>query len=204
MSNYTQILDFGENSQINNPLTYCTRINMNHKFLHGSSSNNYGQYSVHCNNFMSDYCAEKWDSFCETASRDNKKDGCNLLTEGEKLIKESAEKKYTKNIKGFKKIQKPFDPNVASSPLINYWVLKKDNSRLYDENVDYDKVIYHININTIDSDKLLNKLINKPYIAPKVIIGLYKSLKESNNLEKISGTKLGKFYKKNFEVFKKL
>lgn len=205
MSNYKQILDFGSNSEINNPLTYCMNINMNHKFLHGSSSNNYGQYSIHCQNFLSDYCSEKWDDFCQVASEDTKfVESCSGLTAGETLIKDTAEKKYIVDILGCKKIQRPFDPNVAASPLITYWVSKEDESLLYNENKNFGTPVYNIDINNIDNDIIISYLVEKPYIAPRVLIGLYKSIKQKNELQKISQTHLGKFYQQNSNIFNNL
>jgi hypothetical protein len=204
MSNYKQILDFGSNSEINNPLTYCMNINMNHKFLHGSSSNNYGQYSVHCQNFLSDYCSEKWDDFCQVASEDtNFIDSCGL-TAGETLIKETAEKKYIVDVLGCKKIERPFDPNVAASPLISYWVSKEDESVIHTEDNNIGTSVYDINTSSIDNDIIISYLVEKPYIAPNVLIGLYKVIKQKNELSKISETILGKFYIKNSDVFNKL
>tara|TARA_B110000211_G_scaffold230145_1_gene289106 strand:- start:635 stop:1252 length:618 start_codon:yes stop_codon:yes gene_type:complete len=203
-NNYKQILDFGSNSEINNPLTYCMNINMNHKFLHGSSSNDYGQHSVHCQNFLSDYCSEKWDDFCQIASEETKLLDSNGLTAGETLIKDTAEKKYIVDVLGCKKIQRPFDPNVAASPLITYWVSKEDESLLHSENNNIGTPVYDIDINNIDNDIVIKYLVEKPYIAPRVLIGLYKSIKKKNAISKISDTNLGNFYVKNSNIFNKL
>ena len=65
--NYSKIDNFGSNaaSQVDNPLTYCVNNTLDQRFLHGSGVSDLGQHSRPCQLFMSEYCAQGWDKFCD-------------------------------------------------------------------------------------------------------------------------------------------
>lgn len=202
MSNYLSISKIGSNlnSQSDNPLTYCMMDNIENGFLHGSGAP--VKNGNNCQLFMSEYCSTEWDSFCEVASIDTKRNvsntvgACmghsnstyNRLKAGEILIKNTASRKYLVKMIGSKKIYRPFDPNVASSPLISYWVPDMSCS------ISHGVPVYSVNPKTIDNDIVMNKILLKPYIAFDILINIYNSMKRFGTLDGLKDTKIGRFF----------
>lgn len=201
--NYSSISDFGSNAYlpVNNPLTYCMNDTMDQRFLHGGHSDVLGQHSRPCQLFMSDYCADNWDEFCEIASRNTSKsypnniDGCTestnvahgSMTAGEALIYNTASRKYLIKMHNAYKKYEPFDPTVPTSPMISYWVNDGScsNSRVPEYAVDPAK---------IDTDVVMDKILMKPIIAMDILINIYNTMKRYGTLSGLKGTKLGKFF----------
>lgn len=203
--NYSTISNLGSNlqSEVDNPLTYCMNNNMDQRFLHGGNADVYGQHSRPCQLFMSEYCATKWDSFCEAASYNtntsfpnnagsclgNTDVSCKDLTAGEVLIKNTAARKYLVKMVDMKKTYEPFDPNVANSPLISYWIPTNGCS---DQSTGIP--IYSVNSKTIDSDHVMNKILSKPIIAFDILVNIYNTMKRTGKLKDLRGTKIGNFF----------
>lgn len=207
--NYASISSFGSNahSQVNNPLTYCLNDNMDQRFLHGSNADSYGQHSRPCQLFMSEYCSHGWDSYCEAASLNtttwlpNNMQCCLLrgdvacqdLNAGQVLIRNTASRKYLVKMHGATKKYESFDPNVATSPLISYWVPTNGCPM----NNSCSVPVYAVDHRTIDNDPVMDKLLGNPKIAPVILINIYNSMKRMGTLKTLKGTKLGKFYNAN-------
>ena len=122
-----------------------------------------------------------------------------FLTAGEKLVKNTASRKYLVDmLYGTKKYQY-FDPNVPSTAVINYW--EPDIYGRPDTMVP----IYAVNPTEVDADPVMDKLINKPEIAPEILVGIYNTMKTTNRLSQLKGTKLGYFFDHNsfFQSMKK-
>ena len=205
--NYASISSFGSNAQseVNNPLTYCINNNMDQRFLHGSHSDTYGQNSRSCQLFLADYCANKWDGFCEVASKNttawvpnnitgacssNGAVACKGLNLGETLIRNTAARKYLFKMLGAKKVFEPFDPTVPNSPMISYYQSSSSASMSASPIVP----IYVVNPKTIDTDIVMNKILAKPSIASDILINIYNSMKRFDTLKELKGTKLGLFF----------
>lgn len=204
MNTYKSVSSFGPNaySPVNNPLTYCIGDNMDQRFLHGGNATIYGQHSRPCQLFLSQYCADKWDDFCELASRnvsvsypdqfaDCTNSGvvaCKGATAGEALVYNTASRKYLVNMHGAHKKWEPFDPTVATSPMISYWV---------SDNCSYSNCgtpEYAVNPKEIDNDPVMNKILMKPQIAMNILINIYNTMKRKGTLSGLKGTRLGQFY----------
>ena len=210
-STYSNVSKFGCNtkSPVNNPLTYCMGDTLQSKFLHGSHAAGISPYGRSCQLFMSEYCAKKWDPFCELASRNTNSSYPNQvahcghnaatgLTSGEILIRNTAANKYLlRMLNGVKKYE-PFDPTVPDSPLISYWVGGAGNCNCSGGPVVPEYVVNHAEI---DSDPVMNKILAKPQIAMDILINIYNTMKRYNTLAKLKGTKLGNFYN-NHPFFK--
>ncbi len=208
-NNYSSISSFGSNaySPVNNPLTYCLNNNMDQRFLHGSNADTYGQHSRPCQLFLSEYCASKWDNYCEVASRNTESwtpnnlkcslTGCNNSNNsaGEMLVRNTAARKYLVKMIGATKKYEPFDPNVPTSPLISYWV--SDNKCSPHLGARCLTPIYAVNPKTIDNDIVMDKLLAKPTIAPIILVNIYNTMKRMGTLKHLKGTKLGHFYTTN-------
>lgn len=200
MSLYKSISSFGSNtySPVNNPLTYCINDNMDQRFLHGGNSTVFGQYSAPCQLFLSEYCADEWDEFCELASKNsntyfpgnpfNGSDygGLMGLTAGEQLIRNTAQRKYLTRMLGATIKKVPFDPLVATSPMVSYWVQPNGSVGGVPE--------YSVNPKDIDKDIVMNKILDKPTIAMDILMNIYNTMKRQGTLDKLNGTRLGNYY----------
>lgn len=201
---YKDISKFGPQTQspVNNPLTYCLGNSMDQRFLHGSNADIYGQHSRPCQLFLSQYCAGKWDQFCEIASKDKSTQypnqagsciNCNTdtygyLTAGESLILNTAATKYLVKMHGAHKKYEPFDPTVPTSPMISYWV--NDNCSYYKTGIPE----YAVDPKKIDDDVVMDKILQKPIIAMNILINIYNTMKRYGTLKQLQNTKLGRFY----------
>jgi hypothetical protein len=204
-SNYSSISNFGSNVNVpnNNPLTYCMEDSVDMRFAHsGSNIDIYGPNSKPCQLFMSSYCSDSWDEFCEIASKNtsvsfpDQMQGCDSgsliacqgLTAGEALIHNTASRKYLLNMHGAHKKFEPFDPMVANSPMISYWV---PDDCSYSN---YGVPEYAVDPASIDNDPVMNKILNKPIIAMNILINIYNTMKRYGTLSKLKGTQLGQYY----------
>jgi hypothetical protein len=144
---YPRFIDFGKgiNDQVNdpvnasNPLTYCVFPTVNAQFVHGSTSANllYSPESPACQAFMTDYCSDKYDGFCETYRVMNvdtywpNNSGVDIAaqtyanqfqrfnpTVGDNMIRNVVHRSFIL-FPGKKYTRKQFDPNVANSPFIS-------------------------------------------------------------------------------------
>lgn len=202
MNSYKSVSEFGSNnySHVNNPLTYCLDNTIEQRFLHGSShSDTLGQHSKSCQLFLSEYCSQKWDNFCEAASQNNSKsypfhsqhssldNTCSNLTAGESLILNTASRKYLVKMLNCDKVYKPFDPTVATSPMISYWVPNCYASTCIP--------VYEVDPKNIDDDIVMNKILENPKIATNLLTNIFNTMKRKGNLKDLKGTKLGFLYK---------
>lgn len=208
-SNYRNIKEFGQNMnslEVDNPLSYCLNWTIDQQFNHGGNSYIYGQYSKPCQSYFSDYCAEKWDGFCEVASKNtnisfpnNIEDNCQQLsrmTAGDLLIRNTAAKKYLIEMSG-DCVQRfePFDPTVANSPMISYWGPSVCGGVCIPT--------YAVIPEGIDNDIVMNKILDNPVIAIDILLNIYETMKKNGTIDKLVGTKLGRFYQAYFEKMNK-
>lgn len=204
MSKYMNINRFGPNSYTpeNNPLSFALPSGPGQKFLHGSSAAMVdGPYSKASQIYMSSYCSDKWDTACQLALLDGNQSFPNQvlsfeitpttpLTSGEILLRNTASQKYLRDMIGnWRKEFQPFDPTIASSPLIAEYVSVDGNPIV---------PVYAVNPETIDDDPVMDRiLVNPQRIAPNLLFNIYNTLKRDGTLAKLQGTKLGKFYQEN-------
>lgn len=207
-TNYRTAASLGPNTYtaVDNPLTYCVSDNhVDQLFMHGSSSDGLDKYSNNCQSYMAGYCADKWDKFCEVLSHDktisfpstvqqcgNSCYQCSRfpgLTFGQILIRNTAEEKYLIAVKGCVKYSEPFDPNVATSPLVYWWAPSCNSGKCL--------MKFAVNPKTVDSDVVMDKLLAEPCIAPDILLNIYSTMKEKGDLKELKGTKLGKYYTKD-------
>lgn len=213
-SEYTSIGLFGQgaaNAPNNDPLTYCLNTELDSLFMHGGTGELYGKDSKHCQSFMSEYCAQNWDNVCEYASRKTNmvypqyfpnnlaRFGSGLqyrMPEGDILIRNTAAKKYLKEMGNCFKKWESFDPTVASSPLISYWQTNGEVMRTGCIPV------YEVDATTIDQDPVMNRILVKPEIAIDILVNIFNTANRKGTLHLLSNTKLGNFYKSPyFQVY---
>ena len=200
MSIYKCISNFGKdaaNTPSNNPLTYCLNQTVDNTFMHGAIADTISSaHGKNCQAFMSQYCANKWDNVCEYASQNTSTNhpsherNClrghipRTMTAGEILIQNTAMRKYLVQILGSNCNVKyePFDPTVASSPMIAFW------------NNEGCVPVYEVNPDEIDDDPVMNKILAKPYIAWSVLVNIYNTAKRTGKLKELEGTKIHQFF----------
>jgi hypothetical protein len=214
MYSYSSISKFGQMAQpspVNNPLTYCINNTLDNKFLHGSTGDMHlisgGQGCENCQLFLSDYCAQGWDDYCEYASQNLDTrypsamdipnygvtpQGYNKaipLTEGEVLVLNTDSRKYLiKMIQG-KEVWQPFDPTVANSPMIRKWVYTSGPVGM--------TPVYAVNPNKIDNDEVMNKILENPRIAIDILKNIYMTMTHNGTISDLDNTNLGQFFNKN-------
>lgn len=203
--NYTSIKNFGPNavSEVNNPLTYCLTNDLDNAFIHGGQSNVLRKDSRPCQLFLSDYCSQNWDHFCELGSQNTNISFPNGMqtpygcappgtTQGDMLIRNTAERKYLIQMINGEQIFELFDPTVPNSPMISSWRPRGQQVGGYGQlNM---APIYSVNPDTIDNDIVMNKILEKPHIAHDILVNIYNTMKRLNTLERLKSTKLGNFY----------
>lgn len=196
-NSYSSVSNFGSNqyTPLDNPLTYCIGNNLEQHFLHGGNQSNIGNNSKNCQLFMSDYCAAGWDKFCEFESKNKTKtfatdkyscakDSTCSNTAGNLLIANTAARKYLLNMHNAREQYEPFDPTVANSPMIRYWV--SENGGGIPE--------YAVDPKSIDQDVLMDKILEDPNIAFSILINIYNTMKRHGTLSSLKTTKIGNFY----------
>jgi hypothetical protein len=206
MSTYKCISNFGRgagNAQVNNPLTYCLEQSLENKFMHGSIADTIGNSNgKHCQVFMAQYCANEWNEVCEHASRNrstlypnNLQCGtssdveCKGLTAGEILIQNTATHKYLVEMGNCSLKYEPFDPTVASSPMVPLWY-----SRTNTQGNEACTPVYAVDPKKIDKDHVMNKILSKPIIAWSLLVNIYNTAKRKNKLEELKGTRIYGFF----------
>jgi len=202
---YTSISNLGSKgpSAVNNPITYCINDTIDPYFLHGDDFLNHGgQNCGQCQFFLSDYCAQGWDGYCELASKNIQQRFPNYmhpnttnLTAGEILIYNTASRKYLIKMAGGKKVFEPFDPTVADSPMISRWEQDEQSPISM-------RPYYAVDPRTIDDDIVMDKILMKPSIAENILINIYHTMKSQGTLHHLYHTKLGKFFNMNKHIFK--
>lgn len=228
MSNYkySSIYNFGPNmhSDMTSPLSYCIGQNINQEFNHSPTGVLYGQNSKKCQLFMSNYCANKWDKFCEIASQNNNNQYPNLITDcnisvgkntllgnnltaGEVLLFNTALKKYRKRLlTNCENICEPFDPTVANSPMVCYEAsygcgqgfTKGHCTNCLQKNCQGSNQClfdYEVDPEKIDNDIVMNKILECPVQYMIILINIYNTAKRKGTLQKLENTKLGTFFK---------
>ncbi len=207
MSAYANISSFGSNAQsaVNDPITYCMTNNLDSRFMHGGQSDTLGTYSKSCQAYMGQYCAKGWDDFCEIASNNqntywpNNAQPCNQpsdtackgLTSGEYLVHNTAMEKYLVKMGNCVAKFEPFDPTVASSPMVKYY--RNDGCSYSGRCVPE----YGVDAKEIDKDPVMDKILARPVIAFDILVNIYNSMKRKGNLGGLKNTKLGRYYSIN-------
>ena len=199
--NYSPINDFGSNVAPQNPLDVCLNDTIDNKFQGGVLGDLYGQHSDKCQMLLSQYCGNKWDNFCELASKNTSRKypnlvqsciqpsltACENLTAGENLIRNSAYERFCKTPSCAKKCE-PFNPMDPNSPMVCYTV----NACSYSDDC---PVVCRIdNVDTIDQDPLMYKILTNPHACMDVLVNIYKTAKREGTLSKLKKTNVGKLF----------
>lgn len=189
----------------------------------GSGSDILGPDGAQCQLFMAEYCAfnpKGWDGVCEYLSKDTKRGGypntvqqCNgpsgscmnsgtetgnSLTKGQTLIRNTAQEKYLKGMSSnCVRVHEPFDPTVADSPLISRWQPGGNQSCMSNGNCNASNKcipIYGVDPATIDSDPVMNKLLDQPWIGMDILVNIHNIAQATGDIHKLKGTRIHNFF----------
>lgn len=211
-----------KNEITTDPLLYCVLDTMDSQFLHGATGRTFGKYNEHCSEYLSTRCALNWDGVCETISRDNETRFPNTggplprynilgqyipvptgLTYGQQIIRDTAFKKYKVQLTDCNVYCEPFDPTVANSPLVCYEARTSCSVGPTNYNVCLGvseggmcESVYKIvqeQVSSLDTDPVMNKILDNPKLAPDLIDQIYWTMKGENTLGILQGTRLYKY-----------
>lgn len=201
-----------------NPLSYCLLPTAGTNFLHGPSGSSdllSRTWSRSCQNFMSQYCAfpqegdtQPWNGFCDAFSALNTDTywpntaaidvvTMNMIythmkfkpTQGDQILHNAAERRFLQ-FSGVETHLEPFDPTVASSPLVTHY------SQLP---CGYQPRIQNIDMRTIDHDRLMQKVLDNPVPVLDVLTRIYVAWRMGDL--PLTGTRLEAFLKFKCEKF---
>lgn len=203
MANYRKIGSMGPKtmSMLDNPLSYCINNTVDSRFNHsGIADTICGQQSRVCQSFLSDYCKEGWDAYCEYASKNTNTiypnnidvtQGSSIgLTQGDILVYNTASKKYLQYMINGKLQYEPFDPTSAASPRVSFWV-PQDGYTIADL-----VPVYAITDGTnLDSDPVMQKMLEQPSKFYSILVNIYNTMRRDGALPLLKGTRLGNYYK---------
>lgn len=182
----------------NDPLTYCLGNDISQRFNHSSNADVYGQNSKACQAFLSSRCTKNWDGICEYATDPttneeykyranplsiNDGSSCPTTNSADILLLNTARIKYLVGMKNCSMVTEPFDPLVPASPTISYWQSSGGRCVPY----------YAVDARNIDYDPVMNKLLDKPWIAHDLFINIARTMKRMGTLGGLRGTRLGRY-----------
>lgn len=206
-SNYATISEFGPsiNESQSNIFSYCAVSDLESGFAHGSiggSSGLLGPDSRQCQIGIAQACAVDFNGVCNVLAKDNQLNLPNTLkngnskyynnpTKGESFLRNVAAEKYLQKMSdNCNRVYEPFDPTVAGSPLISTWVASGNTCQSSNWRSQVCIPEYGVDPTKIDNDPVMNRILEKPWIALDILINIYNTAKNKNTLESLSGTKL--------------
>jgi hypothetical protein len=84
----------------------------------------------------------------------------------------------------------PFDPTVANSPLIGKWMAIGGSGCGTNSNNNSCIPVYAVDPKVIDSDPVMNKILEDPFIAIDILVNIYVNARRTGELEGLKNTKL--------------
>ena len=204
---YKSLINFGANkpNAVDDPISYCMPTTDNY-FIHGPQSWKIMTNSKPCQAYLSEYCSQGWDGFCEVVANtsatnipnqidiNSSFNGINL-TSGDILVRNTASKKYLLNMGMCRKKIEQFDPLVSTSPNIYYWENNYGSGNNLTSNCTPE---YAVDPSAIDDDIVMNKILLKPSIAPDILDNIYRTMKENGTLVAVKDKKLGKYFEATY------
>jgi hypothetical protein len=192
---YSNIYNFGKcksNKQVNT-IEYCIDNTLGQRFAGGSHLDTIsGQEGKQCQHFLGDYCSKQWDTYCDIAFLNTNKQIYpvyahtvpvhNDLSIGDIHLINAAERKYLYTMSGAVMKQEPFNAHDPTSPNISYWEGHNPTPE------------YAVDALTIDDDEVMNKILERPYIAYNLLNNIYHTMYKYGMLYSLHDTKLGKYY----------
>jgi hypothetical protein len=213
-SNYATISEFGPsiNESQSNIFAYCAISDLESGFAHGSigsSTGLLGPESAQCQRGAAQVCAADFNGVCNVMASDEQRGLPNALlkngntnynpnaTRGEIFLRNVAAERFLKKMsENCKRVYQPFDPTVAGSPLISTWISAGTACQSSNWKTQVCIPEYGVDAKTIDDDPVMNKILEKPWIAMDVLINIYNNAVNNNTLHTLAGTKLYNLFMK--------
>lgn len=216
-TNYTDMEPIIEQNEAS-VLSYSLLSPLDAAFVHGRPGISMGRYSQQAQEYNSSRCANNWDQACEILSLDTKNQFPNMvsgsnvdlitgshvrgLTSGEQLVRNTAFKKYRVQVNNCNLLLAPYNPMTPNAQLYSQQSTIDAGMRNPRWSASYGSVpsgtcssYYSLeNIQNLDSDPVLNKLIQMPYIAQDLLIRIYYQMQKTGKLGMLRGSNIGKFY----------
>lgn len=195
---YAKITNFGRGkNKVNlfSPLTY-TAVPTGVSMFNHTLGNTYDSDSVNGQRFLANYCSSGWDEICKAKALDTDRAQpisiaedviatCMNMTKGEQLIANTASVKYLSSMSSnCRAVYTPFDPTVATSPLIREWESLDGRACV---------PVYTVDPAIIDNDEVMDSIIAKPGIWINGLINIYRNARVNNTLSSLVNTKLYRF-----------
>lgn len=196
MSKYTKILDFGTKPFPNNdPVTFCLGDDVFKHFNHGSNLS-IGQNNKSCQIYLADRCARNWDGVCDAASNNKLSIGTvnvnmlanvqsnKRLTPYQLLLKNTAERRFLVDSVNCTVKSEPFNFMDPTSEKMS-WLEGQNCVKFYA--VD----------DSVDDDEVMNRVLNeqeKSGIFTDFLLNIYNTMKQTNTLHMLKGTRLGQVF----------
>lgn len=191
-NNYSTFINFGTSlnpqtsaNDLSNPLTYCIFPTLSEQFLHGSATSGllYDTNNTYCTNFMTEYCKNGWDDYCETFQYINIDSYYpntavidtyafqaaqaylrnNHPSQGEMLIRNVVQRTFI-HYPGISSYNTPFDSNTANSPLIT----------IYSNYTTIPSVL--INLDQIPTNPIVSKMLSHPNVCFDIFARFYLAI----------------------------
>lgn len=199
---YQQVANFGasynnSNPVFNNdPLTMCIGNNPAQRFNHGGNVDSYGQDSEPCQAYLSQRCAKTWDMPCEIASRQTDRavasvgDGSMMagFNSGDLMLRNTAMEKYRVSMRSSSDStqqcqvkSEPFNTLIPASPILTRYVGDCIGE-------------YAVDPETIESDPVMNKILNKPNAFVSLLNNIRETMIRNGSFGRLAGTRLGAYY----------
>ena len=184
----------------NDPVSYCMGRTMEQKMMFGGDVDT-GIDGKPCQAYMAKRCAKNWDGICEAvyqqtgdawpgsvqkAATFGIEGASGGKTGGDQVLALTAREKFRTQMLNDNTTQcmlysEPFDYTRPDSPSISYY-----EGDCIPE--------YEVNPLQADSDPVLMKILDRPDIAPEVLLNLYNTAKRKGRLPLYKDTRLGKFF----------
>jgi hypothetical protein len=222
-SNYATISAFGPsiNESQDNIFAYCAVSDLESGFAHGSiggSSGLVGPSSMQCQIGAAQACAADFNGVCNVLAADEELGIPNALlkngnlkfypnpSKGEAFLRNVAAEKFLKKMSSnCNRVYQPLDPTVAGSPLISTWLPSGTTCQSPNWKTQVCVPVYGVDPATIDNDPVMNRILEKPWIALDVLINIYNNAKNNGTLQSLAGTKLYTlFMKPGFQNYAKM
>src|SRR3990167_2655738 len=212
---YASYDKFGASTPLpsSNPLSICAVSGLDAGFQNVIGTRLLNPKNEQCQRFLPAHCAATWDGVCEALSYDtnrnypNMLNNCNgpngscmgpglgsALTFGEMLIRNTAAEKYLKAMSSnCHREYEPFDPTNPNSPLISRWVTGNSNDLSCTARGTCIP-IYGVDSKTIDSDIVMDKILQNPFIAIDILMNIYTHAVQDGTIKQLQGTKLYNYF----------
>lgn len=191
------------NKSQNSPLSYAMSSWRDSKTMHGAMGMKFGKYSKEAQEYMSDKCSEKWDGYCEIASKDINNNYPNMLenpgydarqfSAGQQLIRNTFKKRFLFKLDNCKILWNDYDPTNLDTQKI---------STIKNIRPGYECIYHYLpTMKQMDEipDKFIQHILNNPDVIIDYLINMHYTIINYKGTDKAYMDKL-----KGYILYKKI